>query len=766
MATKAATLRATPPARRGVELGDVTRPPAQLPTREQILAFVEDSPTPVGRREIARAFDIKGPMRAELRGLLKEMAEAGDLDLGNRRKVAPVGTLPEVTVLEVVGTDADGEVLARAVGREHEDQPPRIHLIADRRSGPMGTGDRALCRLERRGESFYVARVIRRIGRSTPRTLGIFHRTDDGARVHPTDKRAKSEIRIPKGDEMDAQSGDLVTVEIMPKGRLGLPVGRVVERFAGAADPRSFSRIAIHENEIPDTFPEAAVALAEKAKPVSLGKRTDLRDVPLVTIDGIDARDFDDAVFAEVDTDPANPGGFRLLVAIADVSHYVRPGDALDREALKRGNSVYFPDQVVPMLPEALSNGLCSLRPDEERACMAVEIVIDAEGQKRRHRFMRGLMRSAARLTYRQVQQAHDGGSAEGIPDGVLSPLYGAFEALRKARQARGALDIDLPEKRVILDDAGNVAEIGIRDRLDAHMLIEEFMVLANVCAAETLEDRRQPCMYRVHESPDPEKVAALSEVLDGLGIAFAKGQVVRPKTFNGVLAKVKDAPHERMVNEMVLRTQSQAVYAPENAGHFGLALTRYAHFTSPIRRYSDLLVHRALIRGLRLGDDGLRPEDDAEFQDWAEHISMTERRAATAERTTVDRYLARHLADRVGGIFAGRINGVTRFGVFVTLDETGADGLVPIRSLPDDYYDHDDVHHTLTGRSHGWVFRLGDRVEVRLVDADPASGGIIVEIVSGGERGTAPRRGKGRGKGPRRHPQARARKHKPRGRR
>lgn len=743
----------------------MTRPPVTLPSREQILAFVQDSPTPVGRREIARAFDIKGSMRADLRGLLKDMTEAGDLDLGRKRKVAPAGALPEVTVLEVVSIDTDGQTLARAVGREAEEPQPRIHLVEDRRAGPMGHGDRALCRLERRGEHSYTARVIRRIGRAAPRTLGVFEKTVDGGRVRPTDKKAKSEIRIPKGDTMDAHTGDLVMVEMMPKARLGLPVGRVAERFAGLADPRSFSRIAIHEQEIPDTFPDEAVALAERAKPVALGKRVDLRAIPLVTIDGIDARDFDDAVFAEADDDPANAGGFRLIVAIADVAHYVRPGDALDKEALKRGNSVYFPDQVVPMLPEALSNGLCSLRPDEDRACLAVEIVIDAKGNKRRHTFMRGLMRSAARLTYRQVQEAQDGGSRDGVPDGVLGPLYGAFTALRQARQERGALDIELPERRVILDETGTITEIGVRERLAAHMLIEEFMVLANVCAAETLEDRRQPCMYRVHESPDPEKVAALVQVLEGLGISFAKGQVLRPKMFNGVLAKVKGEPYERMVNELVLRTQSQAQYRPENAGHFGLALTRYAHFTSPIRRYSDLLVHRALIRGMKFGDDGLGPDDDRRFEEWGEHISMTERRASIAERTTMDRYLARHLSDRIGGLFPGRINGVTRFGVFVTLDETGADGLVPIRSLPDDYYDHDEVHHTLTGRSHGWVFRLGDRVEVRLVDADPASGGIVVEIVSGGQQGDASHRGRHRG-GPKRRPQPKGKRHGPRGRR
>ncbi len=451
--------------------------------------------------------------------------------------------------------------------------------------------------------------------------------------MRPTDKKARSEIVVDRRDAGDAAPGDLVTIELLARGRnrLGLPAGRVIERFAGIADPRSFSRIAVQEHDIPDVFPEETLALAERAKPVALGKREDLRQVPLVTIDGEDARDFDDAVFATADDDTANPGGFRLLVAIADVAHYARPGDALDREALKRGNSVYFPDRVVPMLPEALSNGLCSLRPDEDRACMAVEIVIDAEGRKRAHRFTRGLMRSRARLTYRQVQTAVDGGDSSGVPEGVLEPLYGAFRALRREREKRGALDLEIPEKRVVLDDAGDVVEIGIRERLDAHMLIEEFMVLANVCAAETLEAKRQPCMYRVHESPDPERVNALADVLEGLGIALARGQVISPKTFNGVLAKVRGQPAERMVNEMILRAQAQAHYAPANAGHFGLGLVRYAHFTSPIRRYSDLLVHRALIRGLRLGDGALGDHDDEKFGDWGEHISATERRAAAA---------------------------------------------------------------------------------------------------------------------------------------
>ncbi len=730
----------------------MARPSGPVPTREAILEFVQSSPTPVGRRELAKAFDVRGPDRAELRRVLKEMADEGLLDFGRRRKVATPGALPEVTVVEVTGTDDDGETLARPAAWKDDGPTPVILIVEDRRGGALGPGDRALVRLERRAENRYVARIIRRLTRSAPRILGIYERAEDGSgRVRPTDKKARSEIVVDRRDAGDAAPGDLVTIELLARSRnrLGLPAGRVIERFAGIADPKSFSRIAIQEHDIPDVFPEETLALADKAKPVALGKREDLRHVPLVTIDGEDARDFDDAVFATADDDPANAGGFRLLVAIADVAHYAHPGDALDREALKRGNSVYFPDRVVPMLPEALSNGLCSLRPDEDRACMAVEIVIEADGRKRTHRFTRGLMRSRARLTYRQVQTAADGGDATGVPEGILEPLYAAFRALRRERERRGALDLEIPEKRVILDDAGNVVEIGVREHLDAHMLIEEFMVLANVCAAETLEARRQPCMYRVHESPDPERVNALADVLEGLGIALARGQVIRPKTFNGVLAKVRGQPAERMVNEMILRAQAQAHYAPANAGHFGLGLARYAHFTSPIRRYSDLLVHRALIRGLRLGDGALGDGDDEKFADWGEHISATERRAAAAERQTVDRYLARHLADRIGGQFDGRINGVTRFGLFITLSETGADGLVPIRSLPDDYYDHDEARHTLTGRFHGRVYRLGDPVEVRLVDADPISGALGLEILAGGSAPTPGSSGRVRRRGP-----------------
>ncbi|HEX7006026.1 MAG TPA: VacB/RNase II family 3'-5' exoribonuclease, partial [Alphaproteobacteria bacterium] len=457
---------------------------------------------------------------------------------------------------------------------------------------------------------------------------------------------------------------------------------------------------------------------------------------------GADARDFDDAVWAEPDPDPRNRGGWHLIVAIADVAHYVRPGDALDKAARERGNSVYFPDRVVPMLPEALSNDLCSLRPNEDRACLAAQLWINRDGRLLRHRFDRALMRSAARLTYEQVQAARDGCPDDvtgPLLEPVLNPLYGAYRVLERARKKRGALEIDLPERQIVLGDDGKVASITPRARLDSHRLIEEFMILANVAVAEALEAKRQPCMYRVHEAPDPERVQALREFLETLGLNLAKGQVLKPAHFNRILERSADTPHARMVHELVLRTQAQAKYSPDNVGHFGLALRRYAHFTSPIRRYSDLLVHRALIGGFGLGPGGIGPEDAARFPEQGEHISATERRAVAAERDATDRYVAAFLADRVGAIFGGAISGVTRFGLFVTLDETGADGFVPMRRLPRDYYEHDEARHCLIGRSGGPRFDLGGRVQVRLVEANPITASLLFDLVEGG---TEDRRG------------------------
>ncbi|HEX2942705.1 MAG TPA: ribonuclease R, partial [Rhodopila sp.] len=637
------------------------------------------------------------------------------------------GRLPPTAVVRITGTDEYGDAIARPAEWDTTNGPPPLILMQPERPGApaLAPGDRVLARLTPIGHGRYEGRTMQRVGEAPSRILGVFKPARHESRIIPTDRRAKAEWTVPHGQEAGAQPGEIVLAEPLPlQHRLGLKPARVLERLGKLGDARSISLVAIHTHDIPQAFAEDALAEAAKARGVRLGSRTDLREVPLVTIDGADARDFDDAVFAE-----PHESGFRLIVAIADVAHYVRPGSALDQAAGVRGNSVYFPDRVVPMLPEALSNNWCSLRPYQDRGCLFVEMVIDRQGRKTGHRFGRGLMRSAARLTYEQVQQAHDEGQDLGVP---LSHLYAAFHALLSARQERGTLDLDLPERQVILGADGHVVSVTPRPRLDSHRLIEEFMVLANVAAAEELERLHQPCMYRVHAPPTDEKLDSLRSFLSGFGISLPPGNQIHPRDLDGVLRRVADTPDAPLVNEVMLRSQSQAAYSPDNIGHFGLALPRYAHFTSPIRRYADLLVHRALIKGLKLGRDGLAPEQAASLPEIGERITDTERRAQLAERDAIDRYLAAFMAERVGGHFAARISGVTRFGLFVTVTDTGASGMVPFASLPDDYWQHDEREQTLTGRRTHMVFRLGQEVDVLLSEANPVTGGMSFHILTG----------------------------------
>jgi ribonuclease R len=676
-------------------------------------------------------------------------------------------------VVQVTGTDPQGDAIARPVTWEGSGPPPMILMASELHGRPaLAPGQRVLARLRpiqgpSSGPDRYEGRSIRHLDDTPGRILGVYRpgspktgspRTgsqQSGSqqtgprenRIIPTDRRAKAEWLVPPGEDAGALAGEIVLAEPLAHHRLGLKPARVIERLGNIGDARSVSLIAIHTHDIPQVFPDAALAEAEHARPAPLGRRTDLRDLPLVTIDGEDARDFDDAVFAEP-IDTPSPGGFRLIVAIADVAHYVRPGSALDHAARDRGNSAYFPDRVVPMLPEALSNDLCSLRPGEDRPCLFAELSIDADGRKTAHRFGRGLMRSAARLTYEEVQHAHDthaeevGAQAPGVGTATplpLAPLYAAFRALLAARQARGTLDLDLPERQVKLDDAGRVAAVLPRPRLDSHRLIEEFMVLANVAAAEELERRRQPIMYRVHAPPSEEKLAGLRAFLGGLGISLPPGNQLHPRDLDGVLRCVAGTEEAPLVNQVMLRSQSQAAYSPENIGHFGLALPRYAHFTSPIRRYADLLVHRALITSLHLGPGGLGADEAARFADTAGQITATERRAQLAEREAIDRYLAAFMTDKVGAHFAARISGVTRFGIFVTVAESGASGIVPMSALPDDYWQHDQTEQTLTGRRTGQTFRLAQPVEVRLAEASPVTGGLVFQVVP--DRAAAPAR-------------------------
>ena len=605
-------------------------------------------------------------------------------------------------------------------------------VVAEPGLAALGVGDRALARFARGESGAWEARVIRALDRAPDRIVGVFRWGREGGRIEPSDRKQRREFRVDRADSADARDGEIVLAAITATTGIGMAEARIIERLGDSTNPRAFSLIAIHSYEIPTEFPPDALAIAEAAQPVALGARDDLRPIPLVTIDGADARDFDDAVWAE--RDPENEAGWHAIVAIADVAWYVRPEDALDRAAEARGNSVYFPDRVVPMLPEALSNELCSLKPGVERACMAVHLWFDDQGHVHRHRFVRGLMRSVARLTYEEVQRAIDAqpsDQAAPLVEPLLRPLYGAFAALDRAWRRRGALDLDLPERRIQLDQDGKVARIEPRQRLDSHRLIEEFMVAANVAAAETLERLHRPCLYRIHDAPDPVKLAALSEFLAEIGlpgVRLAKGQVVRPRHFNDILRKVAGTTYAALVPQLVLRSQAQAVYSPTNIGHFGLAQRHYAHFTSPIRRYADLVVHRALIAALKLGST----EEATAGKDLValgEHVSMTERRAAAAERNAADRYMAAYLADRVGARFPGRINGVTRAGLFVTLADSGADGLVPIRSLPEDYYDHDEARHRLVGRRTRRVFTLGETVTVQLAEANTVTGSLRFDL-------------------------------------
>ena len=716
-----------------------------LPTREQLRAFLRAAPGRVGKSDISRHFGLSPDQRPALRELLRGMKEQGQAAPVGRRGIAAPDRLPEMTVVEIVGTDADGDAIARPVQWDKANgPPPAIFMAPERRGLPaLAPGERVLARLRHIGGTKYEGRTFKRLASQDrpARVLGVF----EEGRIIPTDRRSRAEWMVPPGEAGAARPGDIVLAEPLPQHRpMGPRPARIVEVLGRMGEPRSVSLVCIHAHGIPDVFPAEAVQEAERAKGVTKRGREDLRGVPLVTIDGEDARDFDDAVWAEPLED-----GWRVVVAIADVAHYVKPASPLDREAWARGNSVYFPDRVVPMLPEALSNGWCSLRPNEDRGCLFVEMRFDKAGTKRDHRFGRGIMRSFARLTYEGVQAAHDEGrDPDGVPSGQVAHLYGAFRALLAARERRGTLDLDVPERRVLLDPKGHVQAVVPRTRLDSHRLIEEFMVAANVAAAEELEGLRQPCMYRIHDRPSDEKLEGLRQFLASLDIKLAARDQIHPRDFSRILEIVKERPEARLVNEAVLRGQSQAAYSPDNIGHFGLALTRYAHFTSPIRRYADLLVHRALIAGLGLGKGpsagALAEEEAARFPDTAEHITQTERRAALAERDAVDRYLAAHMAERVGDMFDARISGVTRFGLFVTLETNGASGIVPLASLPDDRWQLDEAGHRMAGRSTGLSFSLGQAVEVQLASATPRTGGMVFRLMQGDPHSAASRRGKG----------------------
>ena len=727
-----------PPKSRALKASRFAKPsakPAQgLPDRDTLLGFIRDAGE-TDKAEIAKAFGLKGADRKALRDMLRELEGSGALGKRGRKGLAQAGALPPVGVVDVTEKDADGELMVLLT---KGDDTPLVRLAPDRRDAAdaaPGMGDRLLVRFETLENGEVEARLIKRLGTTAHKVLGVIRKARREVRVEPVDRRTKLSLIIegPAGD--DLRDGDLVIAQVGVADRAyGPKRGKILEVVGREDEPRAASLIAIHTHGIPTGFSKDAEAEAEAAEPPTLAGREDLRHMPLLTIDPPDARDHDDAVFAETDPDPGNAGGWIVWVAIADVAAYVRPGSALDTTARDKANSVYFPDRVEPMLPERLSAGLCSLRQGEARACLAVRMVFDRAGRKKGHKFVRGLMRSAAKLSYEQAQAAIDGMPDEvtgPLLETILKPLWAAYATMKLGRDVRSPLAIESLERRIIINPAGEITSIQPRAVLEAHKLIEEMMVQANVCAAETLEGKKTPLIYRIHDTPSQEKMQALTDFLATLDIPWSKGEAPRTDRFNKLLGETRESPHAAIINEVVLRSQMQAIYSPDNIGHFGLNLAKYAHFTSPIRRYADLVVHRGLIRALGLGTDGLTDRDVTQMKATAEHITAAERRAMAAERDATDRYVAAFLADRVGATFPGRITGVTRFGLFVRLDETGADGLVPVSKLGGEYFVHDNRMHALVGERTGERWTLGMSVEVKLVEATPVTGGLLFEMLS-----------------------------------
>ncbi len=783
-----------------------------MPTRQQIIEFITAAPSSSGKREIARAFGLHGAEKIQLKALLKDMTDEGLIDAAPGRAFHKMGGVPKVTVLRIVDVEGDSVIAVPEHWEAEGKPPPRLRVVDRGRRSALGVGDRILARTEEKG-SGYIAHPMKKLARGEELMLGVVQREGDRWWLKPVDKKERRETII---SELGvAGEGDLVLAE--KSGRPPRITAKVTEILGDPFAPKSFSLIAIHKYAIPNVFSEELLEDAGRMARFSLNPprneegdrkavegsggrraqsfdeiqadpapstaaarrspspfrggfdREDLRHLPIVAIDPVDARDHDDAVWAS----PRDDGGFDAIVAIADVSFYVRPGSLLDKEARKRGNSVYFPDRVVPMLPEELSADICSLKEGKDRAALACHLVIDAQGQVKNWRFTRAVIRVAANIAYEDAQAAIGGAypsplqgrggsrvATEGegaVSDGALPnspspslspegerdlltqslrPLWACWALLAQARAKREPLELDLPERRVVLDEKGSIVSVAARERLDAHRLIEDFMIAANVAAAKALEAKKAPCMYRVHEAPAREKVVALKEYLETFDIPLALGQVITPKTFNGIIARLGDADYRQVVMEQILRSQTQAYYSPQNAGHFGLSLGSYAHFTSPIRRYADLLVHRALVEAYKLEPEvkaTALSQDDAQKMDVVgQTISGLERRAMEAERETVDRYVAAFLAMRVGELLDTRITGVTNFGFFATVEGLGGDGLVPISTLGTEYFRFDEAQKLLVGEETATTYHVGQTLQLRLAEANPISGALRFELPEG----------------------------------
>jgi len=696
-------------------------------SRKILLEAIAAEPDRFDNKALARKLGVKGPERRELRTLLRELEEDGLILKSSRKTYREAEALPGVMVIQVMKIDEHGDMIGVPESFKGEGNPPQVIVhegpVSKKSKGhkaaEMSVGTRALCRIKKRDDGTIIAQVMKKLGSGPSEHLGVLYQGVRGWRIKPVSKKTRDEykpVRVPDG----AENNDLIFFRSTRRNKGDLRLAEVTRTIGSADGGKSASLISLHENEIPLGFSDAVIKEAKKLKlPKLKGAREDLRHLPLITIDPVDAKDFDDAVLAHPDENKKNKDGWVVWVAIADVAAFVTPGSELDKAAKDKGNSVYLPDRVEPMLPHELSSDLCSLRPHEDRACMAVRMVYDKKGHKISHKFHRGLMRSHARLTYAEAQDGFMGSpgkAAEPVVD-ILQNLYAAYGVLKLARAEREPLAIDLPERRVHVNDAGEVTAVTVRERFDAHKLIEEFMVQANVAAAEALSKKNVTSIVRLHEAPDRDKLQGLMDFLPALDLKFTLSERVTPKRFNRLLKQAEAKDLAETVGMAVLRSQSQAVYSADgSSGHFGLNLYHYAHFTSPIRRYADLVVHRALIKTFELG-------------------------AMVAERDAKDRYIAAYLEKHIGAEFDARITGVTKFGLFITLDETGADGLIPARSLGQEYYAFDEKRKALTGVESGSTFKFGRQIRVRLQEATPVTGGLVFEMLSKGEPGKAPKR-------------------------
>ena len=704
-----------------------------ITSREAISDFISDSDGPLTAEDIAKALELTAPDRFEaLTRRLAAMVRDGQLLMNRRGGYATAKKLDLIAGTVIANPDGFGFLKAEDGGEDLFLPPGEMRKALH--------GDRVLASvtsIDRRGRR--EGAIVEVLEHRLTRLTGRYSERSRIGMVVPDDRRVLTEVLIPPEDRNEAREGQLVVVEVTAPPENGRPpIGRILLVLGDKLTPSLVVEAAIHGHDLPHVFPREALAEAALVPvdvPASeIVDRIDLRKVPLVTIDGEDAKDFDDAVWCE-----PNKDGFRLIVAIADVSHYVRPGTALDDEAIKRATSVYFPGFVVPMLPESLSNGICSLMPKVERMCFACEMQVDFEGNVTASRFYEAVMNSHARLTYTQVWKAVGEADTEAGADaiaqvGSLMPqvqrLHQLYKVLAKARTRRGAIEFESSEVRFVLDNSGEVIQAGMMERNDAHKLIEECMIAANVEAAKFVTERQVPAPFRVHPRPPEAKYADLLEYLSEFGLSLPPWSKVQPKDFTNLLRKIRIRPDAPLLETVLLRSQSLAVYQTDNLGHFGLALEAYGHFTSPIRRYPDLLLHRSIKHALLSGDpDGYR-YTLKEMSAMALHCSTMERRADEVEREVDERYRGAWMEKHVGDEFDGVVSGVTNFGLFVELAGSKVNGLVHVTQLPHDFYHFDPLRRSLAGERQGLKFRLGDPVRVLVLKASVEDKRIDFKLV------------------------------------